>query len=181
MELAIDHTMTSADSAYYQTLSTHDLPHEPLATCILRAAKKVKVHPDYLYTLSMAEGGRAGKYNQNRDGTHDIGVMQINYERWAVEFPRIGYKIDWRKVLKKTCSNVEAGAIIFRYRAKGVQDELTAMANYHWYSTVKNNGPHLKYKKRVAKIYLALLQDKQKFNQSGDLNPKLRCRYADCR
>lgn len=181
-DLPINHTMSDYDVAYYQTLAKSENVRDPIATCLLKAARKYKIHPDYIYTIAMAEGGATGKYRKNNDGTHDMGVMQINYETWAVEFPRIGYKVDWRMTLKNTCTNVEAGTIIYRYRSKGVKDELTAMANYHWYVNAKENKkPHYVYKNRITPIYLALLQDKKEFMTTGKVNAELRCRYANCR
>ncbi|WP_281188453.1 transglycosylase SLT domain-containing protein [Vibrio harveyi] len=179
-DLAINHQIYPSDLSYYQELIKYDTPQDPINKCILQAAKKYKVHPDYIYTLSMAEGGTTGKYRKNNDGTHDMGIMQINYERWAIDMPRIGYQVDWRLALKHTCTNIEVGTIIFKHRAKGVQNELTAMANYHWFVNVDKNKPHYVYKKRIARIYLALQQDKERFANTGKLNGKLRCRYASC-
>lgn len=178
--LPLDHDISTYDMAYYQTLAQSQAQREPIANCILRAAKKYNIHPDYIFTLAMAEGGTTGKYRKNNDGTHDMGIMQINYERWAKDMPRIGYQVDWRKVLKNTCSNVEAGTIIFKHRSRNVSDTLTALANYHWYVNVDMNRPHHVYKARVKRIYTDLLRDKQAFIETGKLNTELRCKYAAC-
>ncbi|EGQ9239457.1 lytic transglycosylase domain-containing protein [Vibrio vulnificus] len=178
--LSIDHIISPTDQSYYEALIQYDTPEVPRNRCILQAARKYSVHPDYIYTLSMAEGGETGKYRKNNDGTHDIGDMQINYERWAIDIERIGFKVDWVMALKHTCTNIEIGAIIFKHRSSGVTDELTAMANYHWYVNTSFNDPHFTYKKRISRIYLDVLKDKQRFTKTGTVNGKLRCRYASC-
>ncbi|USD35517.1 MULTISPECIES: transglycosylase SLT domain-containing protein [Vibrio] len=183
-DIPIDHDVSQQQIAYYQQIAASESKREPIARCILRASRILNVHPNYLYTISIAEGGRTGKYRQNADKTHDIGVMQINYETWAVELPRIGYSITpqyWAKVLKNTCTNVLVGGVIFKHRAKPAQDSLTAMANYHWYSMAENKAPHIRYKKRLVKIYDDLIKDQTDFiNNGAEVNVRLRCKYAYC-
>ncbi|MEI8659218.1 transglycosylase SLT domain-containing protein [Vibrio sp. Hal054] len=172
--------VSPTDSAYYHQLTRFDTERLPLFNCILYASNKINVHPDYIYTLVMAEGGTMGKYRRNKDGTHDMGIMQINYETWAVDLPRIGWKADWRMVLKNTCSNIELGTIIYQHRAEKAKDELTGLANYHWYSTAKNKGPHFTYKERIERILKDIRADKAKFASTGVVNGTLRCKYANC-
>ncbi|CCO46790.1 putative transglycosylase SLT domain protein [Vibrio nigripulchritudo SOn1] len=182
-DIPIDHTMTQNQVSYFEQIAAKESSREPIANCILKVSNVLNIHANYLYSISMAEGGRTGKYSKNADGTHDIGVMQINYERWAVDLPRIGYAVDpsyWRKVLKNTCSNVLVAGIIYRHRAKPANDALTAMANYHWYSSVKNKAPHIRYKKRIARIYKDISADQKSFEKTGKVNIKLRCKYAYC-
>lgn len=180
VDIPVDHTMDTVTVAYYDVLSAHLVNNEPLARCVIKAAKKLNVHPDYIYTIAIAEGGTSGEYSKNADGTHDMGVMQINYERWWSEIKRIGYKVDWRKALHQPCTNVQLGGIIFRYRAKPAKGAYEAMANYHWYSSVENKKPHIRYRERLIPIYKAIVADRERFAKTGKYNPSLRCRYAHC-
>ncbi|MCG9579571.1 transglycosylase SLT domain protein [Vibrio tubiashii] len=179
-DIPIDNQMTPDAISYYETLSEYEVNGEPLGLCILRAARKLDVHADYIYTIAIAEGGESGKYSKNADGTHDMGVMQINYERWWHEIKKIGYQVDWRKVLKQTCSNVLVGGIIYRHRAKPAKGAYEAISNYHWYSMVKNKAPHLRYKARIVPIYEDIVRDRETFQKTGELNIRLRCKYAHC-
>lgn len=179
-DIPIDHTMDVKAVSYYEQLGQYLVNQEPLGKCILKAARKVNVHPDYIYTIAIAEGGTSGKYSKNADGTHDMGLMQINYERWWHEAKRIGYQVDWRKVLKQPCTNVLLGSIIYRYRSKPAKGAYEAMANYHWYSMVENKKPHIRYRTRLVPIYEAIVNDRKAYERTGKLNPALRCRYAHC-
>lgn len=182
-DVPIDHIMTESQISYYEQIAARESSREPIANCILKVSKALNIHANYLYSISMAEGGQTGKYSKNADGTHDMGVMQINYERWAIDLPRIGYSTPptyWRKVLKNTCSNVLVGGIIYRHRAKPAKDALTAMANYHWYSSVKNKAPHIRYKSRISRIYNDIIEDQKSFEKTGKVNYRLRCKYAYC-
>lgn len=161
MDLPIDNQITQADVAYY-----HHLAHDKkvsIAKCILRAAKHYSVHPDYIYAIAKQEAGTTGKYNRNSDGTHDMGDMQINYERWAVEFKRLGFRIDWKRVLNNQCDNVLVGTKIIQMRQGSAKNALTAMANYHYFEKAKNNAPHYRYKVLVSKHYKTILKDKAAF------------------
>lgn len=160
MAIAIDNTITAIDLAYYESKAQHDNKFK----CILRAARHYKIHPDYIYTIVKQEAGTTGKYRRNKsDGTHDMGDMQINYETWAREFARLGYKVDWHRVLTNQCDNIIVGTKIMKIRQGTSNDALTAMANYHWYVTAENNAPHFVYKKEIAIKYRAILKDKQNF------------------
>ncbi|ELP5729309.1 transglycosylase SLT domain-containing protein [Vibrio vulnificus] len=160
MDLPIDNQITSVDVAFYEMKATHD----DAFRCVLRAARHYTIHPDYIYTILKQEAGTTGEYRQNEsDGTHDIGDMQINYETWAREFRRLGYQVDWRRVLKNQCDNILVGTKIIKLRQSTAKDALTAMANYHWFSTASNKQPHLKYKSEILPKYRAILREKQVF------------------
>ena len=168
--LPIDNTITQTDASYYEYLYTER--RQPLARCVLRAARQFDVHPDYIYAIAKQEAGTTGKYNRNNDGTHDVGQMQINYERWAVEFKRMGYRVDWSRVLHNLCDNVMVGTVIIKHRQSTAKDALTAMANYHYFRNVKHNAPHFRYRRLVGKHYQRLLKDKQRFIKNH-YQPKL--------
>ncbi len=161
MELPIDNDISSIDTAYYEFLATER--NDELAHCTLKAARQFSVHPDYIYSIAKQEAGTTGEYRRNADSTHDVGQMQINYERWAKEFIRLGFKVDWVRVLNNLCDNVMVGTKIIELRQSTAKDALTAMANYHYFRNVKNNAPHFRYKKLVGKHYKRLLKDKERF------------------
>ncbi|WP_390240751.1 transglycosylase SLT domain-containing protein [Vibrio sp. R78045] len=161
MDLPIDNEITVTDVAYYEYL--FEEKGMELAKCTLRAARHYKVHPDYIFTIAKQEAGTTGEYNKNKDGTHDVGKMQINYERWAVEFLRLGFKIDWARVLTNLCDNVLVGTKIIEMRQKSSKNALTAMANYHYFVNGKNPKLHYKYKGHIEKHYLRLQKSKNDF------------------
>lgn len=169
IDLPIDNTIDVTDIQYYE--HKFDTTGDPLYRCILQAAKQWHVHPDYIYVIARQENGTTGKYRKNEsDGTHDVGRMQINYETWAVEFQRLGFHVDWRRVLFDLCDNVSVGTKIIQIRQGSADDALTAMANYHWFASANNNRPHFDYKAKITPIYEKLLTDKLDFLKKQDKN-----------
>jgi len=63
-----------------------------LAQAITKYSDMNHVNPELLVAIIMAESSfmepRRLRTKENRDGTHDISIAQINVERWAIEFPR---------------------------------------------------------------------------------------------
>ncbi|RYU63796.1 transglycosylase SLT domain-containing protein [Aliivibrio finisterrensis] len=167
MDIPIDNTITSMDLAFYEYKANKG---EKLATCVIKAARHYKIHPDYIYTIAKQEAGTTGEYRRNKsDGTHDIGQMQINYETWAEEFLRLGFKVDWSRVLYDLCDNVFVGTKIIELRQGTAKNALTAMANYHWFVNAKNKAPHFVYRKHITKKYKRLQKEKERFNESNQL------------
>ena len=160
IDLPIDNNITAMDVAFYEQKAKTNSAF----ICILKAADQLKIHPDYIYTIWKLEGGKTGAYNRNKsDGTHDIGDMQINYETWAEEFLRLGYAVNWTRVLKNQCDNFYVGSKIIKMRLKNAKTVFTGLANYHWYATAKSNKPHYVYKKKLIPTYRAILKDKASY------------------
>ena len=161
MDIPIDNTITSMDLAFYEYKANKG---EKLATCVIKAARHYKIHPDYIYTIAKQEAGTTGEYRRNKsDGTHDMGQMQINYETWAEEFLRLGFKVDWSRVLYDLCDNVFVGTKIIELRQGTAKNALTAMANYHWFVNAKNKAPQNNKKEQGAKP-----QNKRRPQKKGD-------------
>lgn len=161
-DIPVNNAYTSSDIAFYQYKASQT--NNPLYGCILRAARKFKVHPDYIYVIAKLENGKTGEYRRNEsDGTHDVGKMQINYETWAREFTRLGFYVDWPRVIHNLCDNVDVGTKIIQLRQKSATNAITAMANYHWFASAKNNKPHMTYRARVTPAYRALIEEKIRF------------------
>ncbi|MBF4374384.1 transglycosylase SLT domain protein [Vibrio anguillarum] len=164
MDLPIDNAISTIDKAFYEYKTEKS---GELFQCIIKAANTYQIHPDYIYTIAKWENGTTGKYRRNKsDGTHDMGQMQINYETWAREFKRLGYVVDWHRVLNNLCDNIMVGTKIIKLRQGSAKDALTAMANYHWFESAKNNKPHYDYKSEITIVYQSVLEEKMKYLQS---------------
>lgn len=169
IDLPIDNNTTAMDVAFYEQKAKKNSAF----ICILKAASHLNIHPDYIYTIWKLEGGTTGSYNRNKsDGTHDIGDMQINYETWAKEFIRLGFRVDWKRVLNNQCDNFYVGSKIIKLRLNNAKTVFTGLSNYHWYSTAKNSAPHYVYKKKLIPVYRSILKDKATYikNQSLTFN-----------
>lgn len=126
-------------------------PPTIIAGCISAAARVHRLPAPALAILLSVEGGTPGRVSQNRNGTVDVGPMQIN-ERWL---PRLADH--WRAPLPVAflalrdnfCANVEAGSWILRTAIdEAGGDFWEGMARYH------SHDPALK----TAYLHKVLLQ-----------------------
>jgi hypothetical protein len=104
-----------------------------IARCIDRAAAGRSWLARTLWGLRDQEGGWVGAEIANRDGSHDLGPLQIN--SWWV--PRIATALaqpstDVRRWLRDdACFNVEAARWIFTTALQGANDYWRAVGIYH--------------------------------------------------
>jgi hypothetical protein len=97
--------------------------------------------PRVLPSIQAVEGGRVGLAHLNRNGTEDLGVMQIN-EIWIGPIAR---RIGWSNVavrnrlLNDSCFNIAAAGLIMRtYLNETKGDLLRAVGDYHSHTLVLN-------------------------------------------
>ena len=84
--------------------------------CIVAAAGAYRLPPAALVILLHVEGGSLGRVSQNRNGTVDIGPMQIN-DQWLPQVAahwRASVPAAYQALRDVFCANVEAGAWILR-------------------------------------------------------------------
>lgn len=80
--------------------------------CIVEAAEHYNVPQLLLKAIRETEGGKVGQIvGPNRNGTSDLGVMQIN-TIWLEELKEFG--ISKEDLLNDACTNVYVGAWILR-------------------------------------------------------------------
>ncbi|MFP4385680.1 MAG: lytic transglycosylase domain-containing protein [Alphaproteobacteria bacterium] len=121
-----------------------------VAACILLAAQTHDVPPALLIGIYRAEGGEAGLEVANTNGSHDLGLMQINTlwipglaEKWKVSEEKAH-----EMVRDDVCINVDVAASILRQHLSETRDLARALEYYH------SRTPELrkKYKDRVLDI-----------------------------
>jgi soluble lytic murein transglycosylase-like protein len=79
--------------------------------CFDDAAQKSGVNKDLLVAIAMVESGfNSRAINQNKNGTKDIGVMQIN----SIHFPLLQDANINQKDLFNACVNIHVGALILK-------------------------------------------------------------------
>jgi len=96
--------------------------------------------------IAHTEGGRPGMAKQNKDGSYDLGVMQINDEQpWFRVLQSQGMTRD--RLKNEGCENVWAGAYIIANEIYEAKDFWRGMGNYH-----NRRAPHHeRYLSRVIK------------------------------
>lgn len=89
-------------------LSASALP--ALADCWEEAGARYGIEPELLQAIAIVESGlNSGAVNKNRNGTIDLGLMQIN----SSHLPGLGkFNIDRDVLMNNPCQNVMTGAWI---------------------------------------------------------------------
>ena len=115
----------------------------PYLACMLATAQFYHLPPRVLPSIHVVEGGFPGAIHPNRDGTDDLGVMQIN-TLWVAP---IAATINTRTAARTTpsdvydrlvadpCFNIAAAGLILRtYWLQDHGDWLRAVGDYHSHS-----------------------------------------------
>jgi hypothetical protein len=93
------------------------------------------------------EGGRPGIAAMNRDGSEDLGVMQIN-TLWVAPLAqrtRQSQSAIRQRLVGEPCFNIAAaGAIMRIYMNETNGDLQRAIGNYHSHTPVRHNSYRLK-------------------------------------
>lgn len=119
----------------------HDVP----LTCINHAAIQFHVPATVIISVIKTENGKNGSRVKNKNGTYDLGVMQIN-SSWL---PKLNEKgVTEEEVRSDPCVNVHVGTWIL---AQGManNDGWKGVGNYHSY-TPKHNA---NYREKIKKTY----------------------------
>lgn len=126
----------------------------PYLACMLQAAQFYALPPRVLPSIQAVEGGFAGAVHPNRDGTDDLGVMQVN-SRWVlVVASRTGLSPGAvrDRLTADPCFNIAAAALILRGELNTTGDLMRAVGNYHSHTPAL----HAAYRLRVWNAALRL-------------------------
>lgn len=125
--------------------------------CWADASKRYNVPVDLLYAVARVETGN--KYSvvsgKNRNGTYDIGLMQIN----SSHLRRLSkYGITERDLVEKPCLNLHVGAWIMA--------ESIARHGYNWVAIGAYNAGSMEkrriYARKVIAMYERILKEREK-------------------
>ncbi len=119
------------------------LPVVASAACFDQAAKRYSVPPSLLKAISTVEsGGNANARNVNKNGSYDIGHMQIN-SSWLPTLAK--FNID-EKALGDACVNTNVGAWVLAHNIARYGLSWEAVGAYNAVSPSKR----LVYARKVA-------------------------------
>lgn len=121
-----------------------------LAACLIMASHNYDVPPALLTGIYKAEGGKIGQEVPNKNGSYDLGPMQINTV-WLPELARkwgVSQEVARKQVRDDPCTNVNVAAWILRTHIDETKSLSQALQHYH--SKTPRYGT--KYKDRVLKI-----------------------------
>ena len=121
-----------------------------LAACLMLASQTYSVPPAVLVGIYKAEGGTIGQEVANKNGSYDLGPMQINTvwlpdlaQKWGVQ-PATARK--W--VRDDACTNVGVAAWILRNHLNETGSLSQSIGKYHSRTPIYGT----KYKSRVIDI-----------------------------
>ena len=110
--------------------ATHCIAGDEVARCIDRVSATFGIDALPLELLREVEGGQAGTVRRNRDGSEDLGPMQVN----SVHLPMLAAFGITREDLRdnRGCRNVLAATLLYlRHLRASRGDPARAIARYH--------------------------------------------------
>lgn len=110
--------------------------------CVQRAAAHYGAHPDIVRAVLRTEGGKIGQIRRNKDGSFDMGPMQIN----SVHLPELAkYGITQAMLINDECLNIHIGTYYLQKNIITTRGFWKAVGNYHSATPDKN----IRYQYRV--------------------------------
>lgn len=129
----------------------HGVPLE----CINHAAEIFHVPATLIISVMKIENGWNGAAIKNKNGTYDLGVMQVN-SSWLKQVRKTG--ITREQLQYDPCVNVHTATwILAKGLAKG--EGWQGVGNYHSATPVYNQRYRQKVKMAYDKMQIALLKD----------------------
>ncbi|WP_294738127.1 lytic transglycosylase domain-containing protein [uncultured Pseudomonas sp.] len=129
------------------------------ANCWQVAASRYHIDPLLLYAIAKVESGlNPLARNQNRDGSHDIGLMQIN-SRHLPELATFG--ITEQQLLTQPCTSVVVGAWILARFMRQTGYGWQAVGAYNAGTAVANDARRAQYAAAVWRYYGQLQMQRQ--------------------
>lgn len=125
-------------------------PPPQVMTCIENASQTYHVPSSIVLAVMRQEGGRVGAVTTNKNGTYDIGPMQINSSHLSF-FAKHGISRDM--LLNDPCVNVYAGTWMIANGMAHSGDFWRGVGLYHSATPVLN----VSYQHSVWARYLSLM------------------------
>lgn len=121
--------------------------------CVRQAAERFRLPASLIRAVLQVEGGQVGASSPNRNGSFDIGPMQIN-SLWLPEIERRGGSLEL--ILHHRCANIHFGGYLLSRELAGFDwaraDQKTfwrAVGNYHSHTPALNK----RYAERVWRAW----------------------------
>ncbi len=121
-----------------------------LAACLMLASQTYSIPPAVLVGIYKAEGGKVGQEVKNKNGSYDLGPMQIN-TIWLPELAKewgVSESTARKWVRDDACLNTNVSAWILNQHYKETKSMAQAIAYYNSRTPVHGE----KYQKRVIGI-----------------------------
>jgi hypothetical protein len=134
------------------------ITHVPVPlSCITSAAIIYHVPVKVIISILQVEGGKPGKIEWNKNGTYDMGPMQIN-SSWLPELNRHG--ITKNEMIFDPCTNIKVGTWILAQAIASENNLLTGIGNYNSHTKQHNQSYYQKVRIKFTKIHIYLTKGK---------------------
>lgn len=101
-------------------------------TCMARSAQAFQLPVELLRAIAKTEGGQTGTVSRNRNGSVDMGVMQVNSIHLSgAPHNFLARGITAQQLINDDCVNIAAGASILRYEIDRASNFWSGVARYH--------------------------------------------------
>ena len=129
------------------------------AFCWSQAARQHSIEPELLRAIAEVESGQMpDAINYNKDGTRDIGLMQIN-SRHLSRLESQG--ITEQRLLAEPCLSVEIGASVLAGFIARYGYNWTAVGAYNAGNSPHRQAARLRYARKVWQRYRVLAQARE--------------------
>lgn len=123
--------------------------------CINEAAYEYRVPAKLIVSILNVERGKVGITVRNKNGTYDLGPMQINTSWWPSLY---AHGITKHEVLYNACTNVKVGAWILGKFIASENTLLSGVGDYNSHTPIFNKA----YAQRIRVAYTKLILSLQK-------------------
>lgn len=129
----------------------------PYLDCMVLAAQLYALPPRVLPSIQAVEGGQVGVLHRNRDGSADLGVMQVN-TRWIrplAHMLNLPQDTILERLITDACFNINAAGVIMRsYLSETHGDLLRAVAYYHSHTPTIGTGYRIRVETAAARLFV---------------------------
>lgn len=142
----------------------------PILDCFAVAASTYSIPAEYLWAIGSVESSLTSVVGpQNKNGTYDIGIMQINTTHLKY-LKRFG--VDRERLLKEPCLNIHIGAWVLRGNIDAHGETWEAVGAYN--ASKRRPDLRLKYARKVRKKLAWLVEWRNKHTQAARTPSKRR-------
>ncbi len=128
----------------------------PFLACMALTSAFYQLPPRVLPSIQTVEGGRPGLASPNRNGSEDLGVMQIN-TLWIGPLARhtgLPPAEVRDRLLHDACFNIAAAGLVFRiYLDEARGDLMRAVGNYHSHTPVRHQAYQAKVMRSATRMF----------------------------
>jgi len=130
-----------------------DTQEEIVNRCIIKSALYYDINPHLIKAVAKVEAGKPGTISKNKNGTYDLGVMQLNTTNFKLLKKNFA-QVELSDIIYSPCINIALGTWFLKKQIDNANDYWTGVGNYH----SKTQKYHNRYLKKVIREYQKLVK-----------------------